>query len=235
MQAIILASGASARLKPLTDEQHKCLIEINGVTILARILDSLLENNVKDVIITTGPHEEKIKQFVSDNYPAIKAIYIKNDRYNETNYIYSLWLTKDFVNSDIILLHGDLVYDPSLKSNVIKSNKSCVLIERGESQILGKDFKARFKQGVVKEIGVNVSGDNVKNLMPLYKFLHSDWKRFMEEMDRFVRAGKLNVYAENAFNAISDKIILQPIFYDNGQAMEIDDFDDLEKARKLFV
>ena len=87
-QALILASGIGIRLLPLTDNIPKCLIEVKGKTLLGRIIDSLLENNINDIIITTGHLEEKIKEFIKKEYPQIKVEFVFNPKYGTTNYIY---------------------------------------------------------------------------------------------------------------------------------------------------
>ena len=76
MKAVILASGIGKRLKPLTDKVPKPLVEVNGVTLLERIIRSLTENGIKDIVITTGSLEEKIKDFIQNKYPEIKITFI---------------------------------------------------------------------------------------------------------------------------------------------------------------
>ena len=69
MKAMILASGTGSRMLDLTKETPKCLIKLNGTTILGHELDHLLSFGINKVIITTGPFEEKIKEFIKRNYP----------------------------------------------------------------------------------------------------------------------------------------------------------------------
>ncbi len=233
-KAIILASGIGKRLMPLTKETPKCLIDLGGVTILERIIESLRENKVNDIIITTGHLEEKIKDFMKNKYPEIDITYVKNPLYDKTDYIYSLWLAKEHSkDNDIILLHGDLVYDFKLMENIVKENKSSVLIkEKGDSP--KKDFKARIENGLVSEIGVNVFGDNAKFCAPLYKFSKMDFQKLLAGVEDFVKNDKVNHYIEDAFNAMPNKIKLYPFYHDKEFCLEIDDFEDLEKAKNIF-
>ena len=110
MKAIILASGIGKRLRPLTNNMPKSLIKIKDKTILEYQLDSLLKCKIEKVIITTGPFEEKIKEFLKTKYRNLDVTYVNNPKYETTNYIYSLWLTKDFIDDDVILFHGDLLF-----------------------------------------------------------------------------------------------------------------------------
>jgi len=233
MKAIILASGIGKRLLPLTEKVPKPLIEINGITLLERMIQSLIENKVTDIIITTGSLEEKIKGFVKNKYPDLKVTYVKNPIFEETNYIYSLWLTKDIVkDDDVILLHGDLIYDPKLMEKIVKTDKSSALIKE-EKEVPEKDFKARINHGLIKEIGVNVFGEDARFCLPLYKILKPDFKKWLEKMGQFVKEGRVGNYAEDALNTITDEINLHPVYYDNEFAMEIDNFEDLEKAKSF--
>ena len=233
MKAIILASGEGKRLRPLTEKLPKPLIKLNGVTILERIIQSLVENNIIDIIITTGYLEEKIKEFIKNKYPELYITYVKNPIYDKTNYIYSLWLTKKASkNSDVILLHGDLVYDPKLMEKIVKENRTCVLIKKG-GRVPKKDFKVRIKNRLITEIGVNVFGPDAKFCAPLYKFLKKDFKKLLKQIEKFIKDNRIDCYAEDAFNAISSEIKLFPIYYNKEFCMEIDDFDDLEKAKNI--
>ncbi|MBN1156099.1 NTP transferase domain-containing protein, partial [Candidatus Woesearchaeota archaeon] len=123
MKAIILNSGIGKRLQPLTNSVPKCLLEINGKTVIQTQLENLIRCEVTDILITTGPFEEKIRDYVKNRFPNIKVTYVNNPQYNSTNYIYSLWLTRDNVTDDILLIHGDLVFDNSLLERIIKQKK----------------------------------------------------------------------------------------------------------------
>ena len=234
MKAVILASGLGRRLMPLTKTIPKCLIELNGLTILEKIISSLIEYNIIDIIITTGHFSSKIKDFVKNKYEGrINVVYVENPIYDKTNYIYSLWLTKEFTeNDDIVLLHGDLVYDPKLIERIVSADKSSVLIKK-HGELPEKDFKARIKNGLISEIGVNVFGNDAKFCMPVYYFLKDDFKKLLAEIGEFTKNSKLNFYVEDAFNKISDQIKLHPVYYDKEFCMEVDDFNDLETARNF--
>lgn len=234
MKAIILSSGMGKRLMPLTEKTPKSLVEINGVTLLERIIQSLIENRVTEIIITTGSLEEKIKEFIKNKYPNLQVTYVKNPIYDKTNYIYSLWLAKDAIkDDDVILIHGDLICDPELIKKVIKSKESCVLIKNGE-EIPEKDFKARIQDGLVKEIGVRIFGPSARFCPPCYKILKIDFERWLDKIEEFIKENKINCYAEDALNVITNDIKLHPLYYQNEACMEIDDFDDLKTAKILF-
>lgn len=233
-KAIILASGVGKRLRPLTNKTPKSLISFGGVTILERIIQSLIDNKVTDIIITTGHLEREVKKFLRNKYQRINITYVRNPIYDKTNYIYSLWLAREVSkNADIILLHGDLVYASRLMEMIVKKDKSCVLVKR-KGRVPRKDFKARIKNGLITEIGVNVTGSGARFCLPLYKFLRKDFKKLIREVGKLVKADKLNCYAEDAFNQISNQVKMRPLYYNKEFCMEIDNLNDLEKAKKIF-
>ncbi|MHA1874274.1 MAG: phosphocholine cytidylyltransferase family protein [Candidatus Heimdallarchaeaceae archaeon] len=233
MKAIILASGIGKRLLPLTKDKPKSLINVGKKTIIEMQLDNLKENGIKDIIITTGPFEDKMQLFLREKYPDLNISYVPNPQYDTTNYIYSLWLTKDLINDDIILIHGDLVFDKELLKRIIENREKNLVAVNKKADVPKKDFKAEIENEIVVNIGVNNFSKNSFLSMPLYKFSKKDFLAWIDEIDLELRNGNLQYYAEDAFNKISDKIILKPLYFEKELCMEIDTKEDLDNAKKL--
>jgi len=231
MKAIILASGIGKRLQPLTNDKPKPLIKLVDKTILEHQLDILEKCKIKNVIITTGPFEEQIKMFLKDKYSYFTFSFVQNPQYDTTNYIYSLWLTKDLIDDDIVLIHGDLVFNEKILKKMINTNGNLVSVNK-KIEVPEKDFKAVIRNGRVIKIGVDFFGKNTFFSLPLYKFCQKDFLIWMHEMEKEIRTGNLNIYAEDAFNKISDKIMLKPLYFDEEFCMEIDTIEDLKYARQ---
>jgi choline kinase len=234
VKALILNSGRGERLRPLTKNKPKPLIKIRNKTLLKHQLDNLIECNIMDIIITTGPFQNKIKKYLKNEYPDLNVSYVKNPKYRTTNYIYSMWLTKELINNDVILLHGDLLFERKLLEKLInEKHANCVLVNK-EIKPPKKDFKAVIENDRVIKIGVEFSGKNAFFSAPLYKFSKSDFLYWLDEIEKFVKKGDLKIYAESVFNKISDKIVLRPLCFTEEFCMEIDTKEDLEIARSLF-
>lgn len=231
MKAIILASGIGKRLQPLTNEIPKSMVKLNDKTLIEWQIDNLANCKIKDIVITTGIFEEKFKHFINKNYDDLKITYINNPQYDTTNYIYSLWLTKNQIDDDIILLHGDLIFDKKLLKKLINKKGNFVLVNK-ETKLPKKDFKAVIKNDRVNKIGVDFFTDESCLSMPLYKFLKDDFLIWIDEIEKEIKNGNLHIYAEDAFNNISDQIKLKPLYYKEELCMEIDTMDDLNIARK---
>ena len=234
MKALLLNAGIGKRLKPFTDTNPKCLLNLNHETILEHELNHLLHYNIKDLIITTGPFEDKIKKLIKHKFPELRVSYVSNDKPEFTNYIYSIWLARNLLKDDILLMHGDMVFERGLLGRLLESKyPSCVLVNNS-IKFPEKDFKVRIKDGIVREIKVNIFGDDVFFLAPIYKLSKMDIGLWLDEISKFVERNEVKVYAENAFNNISDKIMMRPIYYSNEFCMEIDNMEDAEVARKFF-
>jgi len=213
----------------------KALIRIGNKPLLGYQMDSLIQCGIRRIIITTGPFENKIKKYMEKVYRDVNVSYVRNPKYRITNYVYSMWLAKNLVDDDIILLHGDLLFERKLLERLIDEKYvNCVLVNR-KIRPPSKDFKALIKGNKVIKIGVEFFGKNAFFCAPLYKFSQSDFLYWLNEIEKFVMKGDLKIYAESVFNEISDKIVLRPLYFTDEFCMEIDTKEDLEIAKAYLV
>src|SRR5574344_1584707 len=122
MQALILAAGMGTRLSQYTKSVPKCMVPVNGKTMIESSIEALIAAGIKKLVIGLGYKGDVLKSFIEKTFPAerlngMKIEYAENPVYDKTNNIYSLYLAKDFfMRDDTILLESDLVYD-KLSSN----------------------------------------------------------------------------------------------------------------------
>ena len=100
MQTVILAAGVGKRLKELTKDHTKGMVEINGKTLIERAINNIVNAGIDRIIIVTGYQGEKLREYVSRLNVKADIVFINNERYNETNNIYSLWLAKEYLSED---------------------------------------------------------------------------------------------------------------------------------------
>jgi len=151
VKAIILNSGIGKRMGSLTKDMPKCLVQINEETILGFQLKAFIENGIHNIIITTGPFEYKIKDYIKKHFPELNVEYVNNQKYASTNYIYSVFLTKDLIDDDIILIHGDMVFEKSVLKKLIESEVENSVLINNKIKPPKKDFKGKIKNGLVKK------------------------------------------------------------------------------------
>jgi len=235
-KVVILNSGTGSRMGSLTADKPKCLVEISREdTILTRQIKALLSCGLDDILITTGPFEDNIKEHLAGRFNNATISYVNNPRYEDTNYIYSLLLAGDLINEDFILMHGDLVFDRSVLKKLLVSNHSNAVLVNPYIELPEKDFKAELKNGRVKRIGIDIFSEGSVFLVPIYKLTPATFSAWLEEMKRFAEKGELKVYAENALNKLLGDLTLHPVEYREEFCTEIDDLEDLSKVRRYLA
>ncbi|MCH7589955.1 NTP transferase domain-containing protein [PVC group bacterium] len=120
MKAIILAAGIGSRIQPLTDNCPKSLLKIGNKTILERMISHIQDCGINEIIFITGYLENQIQEYVKKKFPNIKASFVTNENYRETNTGFSLLLAKDSVkNDDFIKFDADVVFDKRILKKLI--------------------------------------------------------------------------------------------------------------------
>ena len=121
MQAIILAAGMGRRLGEYTHDNTKCMLEVNGVRLIDRALDTLNSIGVSRVVLVVGYKGQNVKDYVGPEYKGTPVVYVDNPVYDRTNNIYSLYLAKDYMlEEDTLLLESDLIYEPSVVKKLLQ-------------------------------------------------------------------------------------------------------------------
>jgi len=160
MKALILNSGLGHRMGVLTSEHPKCMTEISKTeTILSRQLKLLADAGIREVVMTTGYFDDVLVNYCNSLKLDLHITFVKNPVYDQTNYIYSIYCAREFLDDDIVMLHGDLVFEASVLEDIVNNVDSCMTIS-STLPLPDKDFKAVVKDGEVKaEYTVIIYGD----------------------------------------------------------------------------
>jgi choline kinase len=234
MKALILNSGIGKRMMELTVNQPKCMVEIgNKETILSWQLHALEEAGIKEVVITTGPFEKKLRDYVESINSNLNITYVNNPKFDSTNYIYSIWLARDLLDDDILLMHGDLVIEQSLVNELACVNTNSIIIDSA-APLPDKDFKARKIDDRIFEISINIFDDFCIACQPAYFFKKADFNLWLNEIDNFCAEENVQVYAENALNNLLNRIKLHGLEQRGRLCNEIDSKEDLLKITTKF-
>lgn len=230
MRALILNSGLGARMGVLTSEHPKCMTEISRQeTILSRQLKCIADAGIKEVVMTTGYYDSVLVNYCQSLELPIHFTFVKNPDYESTNYIYSIYLAREFLDDDLVLMHGDLVFEDEVFDRLLKSQKSCMVVS-STLTLPEKDFKAVLADGKITEVGVDCFTDALA-AQALYKLNRDDWKIWLNEIVRFCESGHTKVYAENALNALKGKANIWALDTENLLCAEIDNPEDLAIVR----
>lgn len=237
MKALILNSGLGQRMGVITKKHPKCMTEIShSDTILSRQLRQLVSFGIKEVVITTGYYDKVLVEYCNELHLPLQFKFVNNPIYDKTNYIYSIYLVKEEIqDDDILLIHGDLVFDNLVMEKIVESEYSCMTVS-STLPLPEKDFKAIVHHDCIEKIGIEFF-ESAMAAQPLYKLNKKDWKYWLDNIVRFCENDNSKCYAEKAFNEISSQCKLYPLDVKNLLCSEIDTPEDLEtvtkKLRKL--
>lgn len=228
MKALILNSGLGHRMGVITKEHPKCMTEISfRNTILSRQLRQLVSFGIEEVVMTTGYYDQVLVDYCDKLHLPLRFTFVNNPLYAETNYIYSIYCAREFLkDDDIILMHGDLVFENLVMEAVMNSDTSCMAVS-STFPLPEKDFKAVVKEGRIEKVGIEFF-DDVMAAQPLYKILKDDWLVWLANIEKFCESDNRRCYAENAFNEVSDRCMICPCDVQDMLCAEIDTPEDLE-------
>ena len=234
MKALIFNSGIGKRMGELTAHCPKSMVHLyNDETIFERQIRLLQEAGITEVVITTGPYPEMLKDICAK--PCYKNMHFEfphNEIYDASNYIYSMYKARDLLNDDILMMHGDLVFDRSLIPSLLKNKEPNTCLINKYKPLPEKDFKGRIVDNELREVGINIFDKDCYAFQPLYKLSKPVMKTWLDNVVKFVEANNINVYAENAFNEVSKGLGIRPISYANHFIDEVDNKDDLARVNQ---
>jgi len=238
MKAVILAAGVASRLRPLTNHTPKCLLKVCSKNLLELTIENLLDNKISEIIIVTGYLENKIRDFIDLRFPELNITIIYNEFYNSTNNIYSLWLAKNALNGDdMLLMDSDIVFNSQIIKKLCSSGKkNCLALKRHD--LSDEEIKVKIdKKGRVLEIGKEVKiSEAAGESVGIELFGREVIPALFNIIDRKVNVEKnVNQFYEAAFQELitsSHEIYIVDI--SEYFSMEIDTAEDLRLAGELY-
>lgn len=235
MKALILNSGLGHRMGVITKEHPKCMTEISFKnSILSRQLRLLVSFGIEEVVMTTGYYDQILVDYCNALHLPLKFTFVNNPIYDKTNYIYSIYCAKEQLkDDDVILMHGDLVFESRVMEAVIDSSRSCMAVSSTQP-LPEKDFKAVIRNGQIEKVGIEFF-DDAMAAQPLYKILKEDWLIWLQNIENFCETDNRKCYAENAFNEVSDQCKIYPCDVKDMLCAEIDTPEDLKIVSKRLV
>ncbi len=248
MQALMLAAGMGKRLGRYTKNATKCMVPVNGKTLIEYAIEALVKNNIKKMIIVVGYKSEVLIDFIhskfnKENLNGMEIEFIENKVYDKTNNIYSLYMAKDaFCQDDTILLESDLIFKPEIITKLIKSSDpnlavvshfeswmdgTCTLLDE-DNNITGILDKAHFNWFETEDYYKTVN---------IYKFSKEFAKNYyVPFLEAYQKAFGKNEYYEQVLKVLSflSSSTLKGLPVSGDDWYEIDDPADLAIAETRF-
>lgn len=158
MQAIILAAGMGKRLKELTSNATKCMVEVNGVTMIERALSQLDALNLERIVLVVGYEGKKLMEYIGTLDIKTPVQYVDNDVYYKTNNIYSLYLAKDYLlQDDTLLLESDIIFESAILERLLNNPyPSLALVAKYESWMDGTVVTLDEEDNIIGFLGKKI-------------------------------------------------------------------------------
>ena len=239
MKAIILTAGIGSRIRPLTDNCSKSLLRIGDKTVLEIMISHIQDCHINEIVFVTGYLENQIKKYVKKKFPDIKAYFVTNEKYTETNTGFSLLLVKGSVkNSDFIKFDADVVFNKDILKKLIEcphENVLCIdknihldaeeikVIIDDKNKILKASKTVEPKKAIGESIGIEKIGKKTAKLL-------------FQELEEMMKNKKNH---QEYYEAAYEKLIKKGEFFyalniTGLEWVEIDTKEDFDLAKKIF-
>jgi choline kinase len=228
MQAVILAAGMGSRLKAVTGGKAKALLEVGGRPLILHQLEALADHGVGPVLVIVGYQADQVRMEIGD-----RAETLVNDRYSETNSLYSLWLARKWIKGPFVLLNCDLFFDPQILAGVLEESGNVLAYDSTSSR--GREqTKVAIKQRRVVDLGKDLPASSARGeSLGLLKFDEDGARAIVQMADALVRGqGQENAWVIEAIRAVCSEIPIYGINVAGHPWAEIDFPYDLDVARR---
>lgn len=243
MQALILAAGMGNRLKEYTRDNTKCMVKVNGVSLIQRMLEELDTLLLKRVIIVTGYKADLLETYIRGLGIKTPLVFVNNEIYDKTNNIYSLFLADKYLTEDdTLLLESDLIAEKGVIRGLAEDSRDSVaLVDKYDDWMDGTCLKINEKDEITdfipgKQFRQEEASEYYKTVN-MYKFSRGfSEKYYVPFMEAYRKAMGDNVYYETVIGIIKD-LEGQPLRarrLEGEKWYEIDNETDLKKASELF-
>ncbi len=236
MKALLLCAGSGNRIKPLSSSVPKPLIEINGKSLLERVLDQLEHFSIKDVFVVVGYKKDMIKKILKKKSDKINIRCIDNPFYNKLNNLFSVWLSKPYLfGEEFLLINGDIIFDNGILKLVMNSNLENFCVIDTTLPLPDDSMKVKFNvKGDIADFGKGLKGANGFTA-GIHKFSKDGSKTLFSEIEGMLEEGKDDYHHAAILNIIKKYRFKQKALLIKNMAWcEIDEINDIKKAEEMF-
>lgn len=229
MRAVILTAGRGGRLREVTGDRPKCLANVGGWTLLERQLQALKSCGITRIAAVTGYQSIDVRHACG---PTVD--FVHNDRFAETNSLYSLWLARHLLTDGFIVMNCDVVFHRQLLADLVTSQYEDALLLSpacSDEPYSDEEMKVRVRGGRVVEISKDIpAGDADGENVGIAKFGADGAAVLIEEMHEIVQSGSLREWLPAAFARFSRRRALHAVDHRGYPWIEIDSPQDYWRA-----
>jgi len=236
MRAIILAAGRGKRLWPITDKIPKPLVRVANTPIIEYQIKNLLASGIENIIIVVGYKGEMIQSFCQARFPSVNIKIIKNADFLKTNNAYSFYLCRRYLDRDIILMNGDVIFEEDIIKKLINENSTCVCVDKGA--YADESMKIVVENGFIRDISKTIPAtESYGTSIDIYKISKKDLVTLKVYLQKFIEVERnLNAWTEVLLQKLfrERKILAKPLNIEGYKWVEIDNYEDLDMAEQIF-
>jgi len=227
VQGVILAAGVGSRLTALSGGTPKCLVEIGGRPLIMHQLEMLADHGIGPTIVVVGYRADEVKAVIGE-----RAQIVVNERYAETNSLYSLWLARDLIQGPFVLLNSDLFFDPTILNKLLRERGSALAYDSTSSR--GREqTKVALRKGRVTDLGKDVPPTLARGeSLGLLKFDDSGARAILEAADHLMTAGHEDAWVIEGTRSVVSQQEVTGVNIAGLPWAEIDFPYDLDVARR---
>ena len=231
-QAIILAAGMGKRLGKYTQDGTKCMVRVNGMSLIERSLAALQAAGIRRVVLVVGYRAERLRAFLEGKFRGLELVYVTNEIYDKTNNIYSLWLARAYLAAeDTLLLESDLIFEPELLAELVADPEpNLAMVSKFEAWMDGTVTLVDEERDIVTVVDKrDFKWRNVEDYyktVNIYKF-SAEFSRtyYLPFLDAYLAAFGDNNYYEQVLKVLAflDNVRLKALPVSGRRWYEIDD------------
>lgn len=236
MTGVILAAGMAKRLRPLTDNKPKCLLEVGHRTLLERTVEAMHQAGISEFVVVTGYRADQIRDFLTSHFPLFTFHFLHNADYEHNNNIYSLWMSMQEVRGkDFLLMDSDILCDPAAVVRIASEPESVLAVNRhelGEEEMkVVVDANQR-----ITEISKTCRPEDAMGESVGIEHITADYSEALAcELDLMIeQEGLIDIFYERAFERlIPQGHTFRVVDTTNYFSYELDTPEDFQRAQEL--
>lgn len=227
MQAVILAAGTGTRLAEVSNGLPKCLLPVGGQSLIEHQLEALADAGIGHVLLIVGYKADEVRKTVGD-----QVSYVENNRYEETNSLYSLWIARDWVKGPFILMNGDLLFHSDILHRLLAKGGNALAFDSSSSA--GQEqTKVAIRDGKVIDIGKDLPSELARGeSLGLMCFDAEGSKTLFAGVNALVKNGGEKSWVMEVVRSVCTKLAMQGANVAGLPWAEIDFPYDLNRAQK---
>ncbi len=235
-RAVILAAGYSTRLRPLTNNIPKALLNVGRLTIFDMAVSALMNYGIENIIVVTGHAANSIKEHIEINYKqnSITFRFVMNDKPALGN-IYSFYTARDYMDKDFILLNSDVLFHPKILEYLLMLKGSALVVD-DYKQLGEEEMKVKVNDDdIIKDISKSIPIEEADGeYIGVMRLTSEDATKVIMSIESLFKEGRYNLYYEDAIRLVANREdCLYKCSTRGLPCIEIDTIEDLNNARKI--